>query len=172
MRSYVVALCLHALHDDLHQHDGQPPYPPATASIPLVASPAASIPGLPGFTKVMGEVEDLSIKGDHQGAIVHGFRHSLWPYRLSKGSLRTDICLSSPLRRAMERWWTIKAAADNGQTCRILAQPDQNQLASGRLSFPYPFGFWLCHRQVSAHISLSPRSARHPNTFRARFGSA
>ncbi len=36
----------------------------------------------------------------------------------------------------------------------------------------YPFGFALCQRQASAHISLSPRVARHPIDVNACFGSA
>ena len=38
--------------------------------------------------------------------------------------------------------------------------------------FSYPYGFLLCQRQVSAHISSMPRSAFQPSSFSARAGSA
>ena len=38
--------------------------------------------------------------------------------------------------------------------------------------FPYPYGFWLCHRQASAHICSMPRFALQPSSFFASDGSA
>lgn len=35
----------------------------------------------------------------------------------------------------------------------------------------YPFGFWLCHLQESAHISSMPYSASQPSSFFAFSGA-
>ena len=60
-------------------------------------------------------------------------------------------------------------------------QPIQNEIENLHCStstfdfdyFPlYPFGFWLCHRQASAHICSMPRFALQPSSFFASDGSA